>query len=120
MKTKLAIFVMGLLLMGSSAFAADGDLVVNGNAKVGGDIYLVKDGQVFTTMYVLQNFGEDVYGSWVLGNPGETCKANYQNFEYTCEFDASKTCIDTKIGGDGKYYYRNVVCRRPIVFLSAP
>lgn len=35
MKMKLMVFMVGLMLMGANLYAADGDLIVNGNVGVG-------------------------------------------------------------------------------------
>jgi hypothetical protein len=48
MKMKVAIFVIGLLLIGGNLYAANGDLIVNGNLSVGTGVTF-PDGSIQTT-----------------------------------------------------------------------
>jgi hypothetical protein len=135
MKSVWIVLVVVMLMSVSNIFAADGDLIVNGNLGVGtaapqskldvnGNISVTIDGKAFTLKYVNGNLGEDVYGQWVVTNitatasaPIDTCDGQIL-LQYTCPVNVSKSCSDTFFIYGQSFEYRTVRCSIPLVFLE--
>jgi hypothetical protein len=101
MKMTLAVLVTGLLIIGSSAFAADGDLVVNGNLCVGGNCT--------STLHV----SGGLYGYCKLyistckeiKNPSECIPPSYPNIYAKCGCPSGYTVVQLGADGNSNAFY---------------
>jgi len=111
------------MLIAGNLYAANGDLIVNGNVGVGtpnpqerlevnGTIVVNIGGQRYKLAPV--SGSEDYYGPTLSGGGSDTCNGDTAN-TYGCPFDAVKTCTDTWCFCDeeGCYpcYHRTVSCQ---------
>jgi hypothetical protein len=144
MKKRVLVLMVGFLFIGVNGFAADGDLIVNGNTIVNGNVgigttsptaklevigtFAIQPGSV-RLVATYKNFGEDTYGAWEMsGTSGETCgEGSAYLYVYTCAASDSKTCIDVAfsefIGGGfegcgGAYCKRTITCKQAVIFLE--
>jgi len=144
MKKRILVLMVGFLFIGVNGFAADGDLIVNGNATVNGNVgigtasptaklevigeFAIQPGSV-RLVATYWNFNEDTYGAWEAGSPSnETCGVgNLYQYVYTCAPSDSKTCVDTAFGefiGGGfegcgsSYCKRTITCRQAVLIIG--
>lgn len=129
---KILGLIAGYLLFGFSCYAAEGDLIVNGNVGVGtktpearlevnGNIIINVNGARFTFTRV--NGAEDSYSRWVMADGVDSCDGN-EIAEYVCAMEDRKTCTDMafEVEGWANYalYKRQVVCQRGAALVEIP
>lgn len=129
MRIKLMILAVGILLLRTNLYAADGDLIVNGNVGIGtttpqakldvnGNISVVINGKRLNLLYY--NFNEDAYGSYspiyyLCGFLSDSCNGDI-NTEYSCLPSDSKVCTDVKNVGGDLCNYRSITCKQIMIF----